>query len=392
MSAERRLTGIRLPLVTLTPLFLGGADPRGDPELRAASVRGALRFWLRALLGGCYGTDQAALREIRRLEAETFGEAGGEGKLGASKVIVRVRVEASPRSGQGPVTTVIPWQASRDSGRGYLFFSMDSTRVRGQEFPARSYYPPPLPFVVELSPRPGVDERAARDALYRTVRAAWLLLHLGGIGARSRRLGGALAHQPMSRRTPDGQVVATVPSYLNLPFALPPVPAEAAKRLGDGLTDLRGRLRARPDANPERPAWEVLDPRWCRIWVFGERDWTSSESGWQAAAETIGSWLRETRRAFSTEQRLVFGAPLVIPQRRESVTPPTPYERVDRRPSPLWLTVTRAENGQLLGVATLFATHLFPRRQGSDERLEPLYDRIAQELAKLPNVAEVSYE
>ncbi|WP_448575939.1 type III-B CRISPR module RAMP protein Cmr1, partial [Thermomicrobium sp.] len=47
---------IRLPLETLTPLFLGGADPRGDPELRASSVRGALRFWLRALLGGCYGT------------------------------------------------------------------------------------------------------------------------------------------------------------------------------------------------------------------------------------------------------------------------------------------------------------------------------------------------
>jgi CRISPR-associated protein Cmr1 len=84
---------VALPLVTLTPLFLGGAEPRGDPELRSSSVRGALRFWLRALLGGCYGTDDQALAEIRRLEAETFGEAGGEGKAGASKIVVRVRQE-----------------------------------------------------------------------------------------------------------------------------------------------------------------------------------------------------------------------------------------------------------------------------------------------------------
>jgi hypothetical protein len=44
-----------LCLETITPLFLTGADPRGEPELRAASIRGALRFWLRALLGGVIG-------------------------------------------------------------------------------------------------------------------------------------------------------------------------------------------------------------------------------------------------------------------------------------------------------------------------------------------------
>ncbi len=46
-----------LCLETITPLFLTGADPRGEPELRAASIRGALRFWLLALLGGVIGTE-----------------------------------------------------------------------------------------------------------------------------------------------------------------------------------------------------------------------------------------------------------------------------------------------------------------------------------------------
>lgn len=39
-------------LQTVTPLFLGGANPDEGPELRPASVRGVLRYWLRAALGG----------------------------------------------------------------------------------------------------------------------------------------------------------------------------------------------------------------------------------------------------------------------------------------------------------------------------------------------------
>ncbi|MGQ9600679.1 MAG: RAMP superfamily CRISPR-associated protein, partial [Anaerolineae bacterium] len=48
----QRLT---VTLETVTPLFLGGADPRGAPELRAPSFRGATRYWLRAALGGTIG-------------------------------------------------------------------------------------------------------------------------------------------------------------------------------------------------------------------------------------------------------------------------------------------------------------------------------------------------
>jgi CRISPR-associated protein Cmr1 len=40
---------VELTLETVTPLFLGGA--LHQPELRPASVRGALRYWLRAALG-----------------------------------------------------------------------------------------------------------------------------------------------------------------------------------------------------------------------------------------------------------------------------------------------------------------------------------------------------
>lgn len=35
---------LKLTLETVTPLFLGGADPRGAPELRPPSLRGAMRY------------------------------------------------------------------------------------------------------------------------------------------------------------------------------------------------------------------------------------------------------------------------------------------------------------------------------------------------------------
>jgi CRISPR-associated protein Cmr1 len=43
---------LAVTLETVTPLFLGGADPRGAPELRPPPFRGAMRYWLRAALGG----------------------------------------------------------------------------------------------------------------------------------------------------------------------------------------------------------------------------------------------------------------------------------------------------------------------------------------------------
>lgn len=62
-------------------MFLAGADGQ-TPELRAPSIKGAMRFWWRAMNG------HLPLEELKRQEAEIFGGVGaGQGR---SKVIVRV--------------------------------------------------------------------------------------------------------------------------------------------------------------------------------------------------------------------------------------------------------------------------------------------------------------
>jgi CRISPR-associated protein Cmr1 len=68
VEARKTLT---VTLETVTPLFLGGAEPRGTPELRPPAFRGALRYWLRAALGGVIGDKNLA--GLHQLESAVFG-------------------------------------------------------------------------------------------------------------------------------------------------------------------------------------------------------------------------------------------------------------------------------------------------------------------------------
>jgi len=79
------MINLKFKLETVTPLFCGGADKGLVPELRASSIRGALRFWLRALLGGVLGDRPD---EIFRHESQVFGSTDH-----ASPVVVRIQAK-----------------------------------------------------------------------------------------------------------------------------------------------------------------------------------------------------------------------------------------------------------------------------------------------------------
>ena len=64
----------------ITPMFLHGADG-ATPEIRPQSIKGALRFWWRALNG------HEKLEILRKKEADIFG--GTDEKVGRSKVMIR---------------------------------------------------------------------------------------------------------------------------------------------------------------------------------------------------------------------------------------------------------------------------------------------------------------
>ncbi len=75
----------------VTPMFLGGADPLREAELRVPSFKGALRFWWRALRRWRGVCDE---RELYIKENELFGCS--DSKIGQSKVLLRIEMVNRP--------------------------------------------------------------------------------------------------------------------------------------------------------------------------------------------------------------------------------------------------------------------------------------------------------
>jgi len=78
----------------VTPMFLGGADQKSD-TVRPASVKGALRFWWRALnwsrcLEQKAGIEVEALRHLHDEEARLFGIAAGDDNGGQGIFLLQV--------------------------------------------------------------------------------------------------------------------------------------------------------------------------------------------------------------------------------------------------------------------------------------------------------------
>ena len=347
------MQALQIKLEVVTPLFLSGAEPQGEPELRPASFRGALRFWWRAVVGGLIGDDPKRLQEN---ESSIFGspEKG-------SSVVVRVRELQSAKSvkqfyRQGKGTQSI------SSGHDYLLWSMKGFRGESDR---RGFYPgPSARFELVLQARPGAtnSERAWQEVCA----ALWLFTQLGSLGSRARRAAGSLG------------VIAPAPQVSDLPtFQVPRSAKELRNHLQTGIKQVRELLGQRyPDiANfVHPPGFDVLHPQACRIWVLAdESPWIT----WVEAVEGLGAKMRDFRnrtapdhdgvldwltknRAPDKVERAVFGLPLPFRYTHPRVQGVVEGTNHDRRASPLWLRVAKLDSKSYVGIATLFKSEFLP--------------------------------
>ena len=164
-------------LQVISPLFLSGADQKVG-ELRPPSIRGALRFWFRAMMGGVVEGDW---QKVQKLEALVLGNTEQ-----ASPVQLRCKEERPQWYAMGKEVGRLP--------EGVLYLGFNLFR-RGRR---------PNPDTLE---RPCIwpsskdqadfqiqfffnrEEPILRDVV---LGAFWLLLHCGGLGARTRRGFGGL--------------------------------------------------------------------------------------------------------------------------------------------------------------------------------------------------------
>jgi len=78
---EKKVNRVKFDCEVVTPMFLAGADGH-TPELRPPSIKGAMRFWWRAMKG------HLSPEELKKKEGEIFGAS--DEKIGRSKFSVRI--------------------------------------------------------------------------------------------------------------------------------------------------------------------------------------------------------------------------------------------------------------------------------------------------------------
>ena len=374
-------------LEVVTPLFLGGSDPRRKPELRAASLRGALRFWFRALLGGVLGDRP---NEVFKHESEVFGSTDH-----ASPVVVRVEHQNLPTTGYSQL-------ARNNPGIAYLFFGARQTRNE----PERKAIADGCQFSCTFHLRAKVQNP---DALRAAAAALWLLTHLGGLGMRSRKGGGNL------------QVVSTDWSDPSLPSLV--LQARMPEQLHGALQQGLHRLRKwaveafNGSLSPSfetQPAFDVLHPDWCSIAVVNREF-----DDWKGALDAFGRVMQQFRNRYEPDysnvkavlqgsnrlqpvQRAAFGLPIVFYFRSLGGERATlEGEEHDRRASPLIVRVIKLASGKCVLVLIRFHSPLLPAgerlqlrhrerkvytKQPSDALLDEFLNHLSQRVAPLLEV------
>ncbi|MFB3764876.1 MAG: type III-B CRISPR module RAMP protein Cmr1 [Methanotrichaceae archaeon] len=349
---------LAVTLETVTPLFLGGADPRGVPELRAPSFRGALRYWLRAALGGVVYDVEA----VRSAESAIFGSteenAGGDS-------VVAVRITGRPSLTIKSYSQIAEWNAKsgsyRKPGIAYLLFTARGTR---QEQERKALFGT---FTMNLQTRPGIAQE--EDNFKKAYIALWLLTHLGGVGSRSRRGAGALQAVTMQSTSQSLEDLPPLNICANNP-------EELSEELQQGLNTIRQFFGiGKPQFSLQKPpVFDIIHPEACKIWIINK---TYQE--WNDALDAIGRVYHgfRTRRSpdyMTVRTSMSRGTPLSKPVERAAFGLPIPFyfrslsgaggtldaRKHNRRASPMWIRIVKLANGSYAVVILWFQSEFLP--------------------------------
>lgn len=218
----------------VTPLYLGGVDPRAredqakhDTEIRIRPILAMWRYWLRALRGAEHGTTTDGLARIASEEQRLFGGVRGEHPTAAG---IRARLSEVGNINHGNFTEQEP---AKSRYARYLGYGLQQSRQGGvvtEE--CRWAIQPCGKFTVAIT---------AKESDFKTLEEiidTWV--HCGGLGARNRRGWGCI-------------------EWTNRPAAR-----------GDYFRSLAERMERYKGTMPAEPDFDVLHPDWCRIQICDE--------------------------------------------------------------------------------------------------------------------------
>ncbi|MDT0329342.1 type III-B CRISPR module RAMP protein Cmr1 [Nocardiopsis lambiniae] len=291
-----------LTLRTMTPVFNSDGDP-ARAEIRVPSLRGGMRFWMRAMTGILAGDDLSALRAI---EDRVLGSTGN-----ASPIRLRVRAQPARTLDEDP--DFLSWRGRAEPGRrwgheqpgqwiGYLLgpglvsWSKDKRRMVLN----RAFVPAGEEFALSVR-LVGDDEDAHRCALA----ALWLSLTYGGIGARTRRGFGSVrivgVEGPAAGFGPPSPETPGLEHYASARSLWPSGPAAAAM---PALLRIAGELGLKGahvwKRTPDHP---VLSKEHTLAGMHGDPAWTSWEEALTAAGRELRYFRAETEHRDQNKYR-----------------------------------------------------------------------------------------
>ena len=184
----------------VTPMFIGGGETQEPPELRPPSIKGALRFWWRALQwGACLQAENNntsdALKLLHEREAALFGAAAKDDKYGQGKLQLRLKLEKSLKEAQltklSSGQTYLLGQGLYHFRNGLLKKALDANQN----------------FTIRLKLADDVEPEAVLNTLL-----LWGLL--GGLGSRSRKGWGSVAIRSLKYTGKSGIEIPVIPASL----------------------------------------------------------------------------------------------------------------------------------------------------------------------------------
>ncbi|GAB6175571.1 hypothetical protein JCM16814_04620 [Desulfobaculum senezii] len=162
----------------VTPMFLSGAD-QSKPELRVSSIRGALRFWWRAL---AWNRCKGDLKKIREEEFQLFGSTStGQGML--MRLVGKTNTSQWKTGSKEEQCSVVPHDEKKKGGFTYFAYGVANFRKELKH----GVFQKPSDFTIQCL----LTEKqvAHKDSLCKALIA---LGTFGGLGAKSRKGFGSL--------------------------------------------------------------------------------------------------------------------------------------------------------------------------------------------------------
>jgi CRISPR-associated protein Cmr1 len=356
---------ITFKLEAVTPLFIAGADQKNikNEGLRPPSIRGLLRWWFRAIIGG-----MVSLSDLRKFEDEIFGSPKQKSSIRITSfvdevpAVMKIERRRSIKTNRLESFLILkkantpPTEFELSSGLGYLWFSISLQVGKGQRL---GCYPPGTMFGLTVaSPN--------KNTLKILLGCLWAIVHLGGLGTRMRRGAGSLKVTHISGTVPyefvfDGTTVNEAKNFIE----------ENLERI---FEDFRGYVGDKFNP-PKTPSFAVLSKSHARISIV-----KYESTRWEDVLSKIGSEYQRFRREIrQLTNRSIFGLPIIRDPRLRNL----------RHASPLFIGVTNL-NGKYMARLVKFYTSIhnkFSSKIGFLKENLERFDRLLDEIeVEIPEV------